>query len=218
MKLIFISDTHSKHDFVKVPDGDIVFHAGDFSGRGLPGETQVFLDWFSGLPHRHKVLIAGNHDFIAERQSALFREMLPRNIVYLEDSGCEIEGIRIWGSPIQPWFFDWAFNRQRGAEIRRHWEMIPEDTDILLTHGPPYGILDVVARDGRPVGCRDLLKRCRELNALKINAFGHIHEGQGSEFVAGTLFLNVSVLDENYTLKNRPTVVEWRSRDDFELV
>lgn len=209
MRVIFISDTHMKHENLRLPEGEILVHAGDFSRRGLVHEAQMFLDWFGAQPHRHKIFIAGNHDFIAEREPALFESMIPSNVIYLNDSGCEVEGIRIWGSPIQPWFFDWAFNRKRGADIRRHWDMIPADTELLVTHGPPYGILDEVVRDPRPVGCRDLLHKVSELQQLKVHAFGHIHEGYGAREVGGTLFLNAAVLDENYDLKNKPFWVDW---------
>lgn len=209
MRIVLISDTHLKHDSLPLPSGDMLVHAGDFSRRGLVHEAQIFLDWFSAQPHRHKVLVAGNHDFIAENEPALFESILPKNVIYLNDSGREVEGIKIWGSPIQPWFFDWAFNRQRGADIRRHWDLIPADTELLITHGPPYGILDEVVRDPRPVGCRDLLHKVSELHQLKLHVFGHIHEGYGRCEVGGTLFLNASVLDENYHMKNKPFLVEW---------
>lgn len=209
MRIVFISDTHLKHEDLRVPAGEILVHAGDFSRKGLEAEARQFLDWFGALPHRHKILVAGNHDFIAERQAGLFESMIPENVIYLNDSGCTVEGIRIWGSPIQPWFFEWAFNRQRGADIRKHWDLIPADTELLITHGPPYGILDEVVRDPRPVGCRDLLHKVSELQQLKIHVFGHIHEGYGYRDVGGTLFLNASVLDEHYALKNRPILVDW---------
>ena len=211
MRIVFISDTHLHHDRLEVPPGDILVHAGDFSGRGRLEEVKAFLDWYGSLPHTHKVLIAGNHDFLAEREPRLFRSLIPDNLIYLEDSGVTIEGIRIWGSPIQPWFFDWAFNRQRGADIRQHWALIPDDTDILVTHGPPYGILDRVARDGSPVGCRDLLRRINDID-IKINVFGHIHEAYGQQSVGNTLFLNAAVLDENYILCHKPWVVDWGGR------
>lgn len=209
MRLVFISDTHCQHGRLEVPKGDILFHAGDFSSRGRPEEAQDFLDWFSAQPHPNKVLIAGNHDFIAEQELELFNDMIPENVIYLNDSGIEMEGLKIWGSPIQPWFFNWAFNRQRGAEIRRHWDLIPEDTEILLTHGPPYSILDRSVRTGHPVGCRDLLKKVKALPALRLHAFGHIHEEYGRMESDGILFLNACVLNESYVLKNPPWVVDW---------
>ncbi len=206
MRLVFISDTHNQHRSLRLPEGDILIHCGDISGRGSLVEVADFLNWYSSLPHLHKVLIAGNHDFLAEQNPTLFESLIPQNVIYLNDSGCNIGGLRIWGSPISPWFFDWAFNRQRGADIRRHWDLIPLDTEILITHGPPYGILDEVVHDRRRVGCQDLLTKIESLNLLKINAFGHIHEGYGRHEEGGKLFLNASVLDEHYMLKNAPWV------------
>jgi Icc-related predicted phosphoesterase len=208
MKLVFISDTHSRHDFMEVPDGDVIFHTGDFSKRGRLEEVRDFLDWFSALPHRYKVFIAGNHDFMAEREPEVFGQMIPDNVIYLNDSGTNIEGIPVWGSPIQPWFYDWAFNRQRGAEIREHWKLIPENTQILLVHGPPYGILDIVI-DGRPVGCRDLGRRILELPELQIAAFGHIHEAYGTVEQSGVRYINASMLDVEYHLGNKAIEVEY---------
>ncbi|MFN0203866.1 MAG: metallophosphoesterase, partial [Bacteroidia bacterium] len=155
-----------------------------------------------------KVMIAGNHDFFFEKYSVYdVQAEIPDNVIYLNDSGCQIEGINIWGSPIQPWFFDWAFNRKRGEEIRKHWALIPENTDILITHGPPYGILDKVVRDNSPVGCRDLLKKVQEIQP-KYHIFGHIHEGRGQFFDGNTNFLNASVLDEKYRLVFEPMQFE----------
>jgi Icc-related predicted phosphoesterase len=208
MKLVFISDTHGLHHQLRLPEGDMLIHCGDFSRKGRREEVEDFLAWFSKQPHRHKVLIAGNHDFMAERDPYLFQILLPSNVVYLNDEGCEIGGLHIWGSPIQPWFFDWAFNRQRGEDIRKHWELIPEDTDILLTHGPPYGILDMVQRDSRPVGCRDLLKKVKDTPAIRLHAFGHIHEGYGQLEQDGQLFINASILDVEYRMVNRPIVLD----------
>lgn len=209
MRIIFLSDTHTHHDELTVPEGDMVVHAGDFSYRGLENEVAGFFEWFSALPHPFKVFIAGNHDFMAERAPDLFRSMLPANLIYLEDSGVEIAGIRIWGSPVQPWFFDWAFNRQRGPDIRKHWDLIPDDTDLLITHGPPFGILDRVVRDGKQVGCADLLEKVQAVQP-RVHVFGHIHEAYGQVQREGTLYLNASVLDERYRLVNQAIVLDWK--------
>ena len=147
MKIVAISDTHGLHTQVKVPDGDILIHTGDVSSQGKEFEIILFLNWFRDLPHKHKVFIAGNHDFYFERTPVSdVNKIIPDNVIYLNDSGVTVEGIRIWGSPIQPWFYDWAFNRQRGAEIKKHWDLIPENTDILMTHGPAFGIHDRTTR------------------------------------------------------------------------
>lgn len=206
MRIVLISDTHNQHDGLALPDGDILIHSGDFSGRGRVDEVQRFMDWFGRRPHRHKVLIAGNHDFLAEKDPTAFAQMIPDNVTYLNDSGVEIEGLKIWGSPIQPWFFDWAFNRQRGAEIAKHWALIPEDTDILVTHGPPYGILDKTD-DGKLVGCEELIKVVERIRP-KVHVFGHIHEAHGSLVKDGTHFVNASVLNLRYMLVWEATVVE----------
>ena len=124
----------------------------------------------------------------------------------MNDSGVTIHGINIWGSPITPWFYDWAFNRERGVEINKHWKLIPKNTDILITHGPPSGILDLVNAD-RTVGCEDLLKRINSIKP-KVHVFGHIHEAYGSEVSGYTKFINSSILDEHYEIKNNPILFQ----------
>ncbi|MEO0042003.1 MAG: hypothetical protein RL329_1451 [Bacteroidota bacterium] len=205
MKIVFISDTHGKHDNLKLPAGDMLIHAGDVSAKGTLQQMQLFLDWFEKQPFTYKIFIAGNHDFLAERDSHLFESMIPSNCIYLKNNGISIEGIQIWGSPITPWFYNWAFNVHRGAAIAPYWAQIPADTDILVTHGPPYGILDETVT-GFKVGCEALAQKIQTLN-LKIHVFGHIHEGYGVQKVGETTFINASVLDLNYKLSNLPVVL-----------
>jgi len=207
LKAIFISDTHGKHERLELPEGDIILHAGDVSKRGTEDEIDSFLAWFDGLYYKHKVFIAGNHDFYFEQASKEeIKNKIPEGIHYLDDSGIEIEGVHIWGSPISPWFFDWAFNRKRGEDIRKHWELIPRNTDVLLTHGPPFGILDTTVADMN-VGCEELLKVVKQIKP-KVHAFGHIHEAYGVEEKEGTTYINASVLNVNYKLVNEVVVVE----------
>ena len=207
MKITAISDTHGQHHALKLPPGDILLHAGDVSKRGRPHEVQDFINWFAAQDYEHKIFIAGNHDFFFEKYSqAEIETYLRPEITYLNDSGITIDGLKIWGSPVQPWFYDWAFNRQRGADIDRHWQLIPEDTDILITHGPPYGILDRTARN-ELVGCEMLLKRIEEIKP-KISLFGHIHEAYGLVEKEGTTFVNASVLNLEYRLVNDAVVLE----------
>ncbi|MCB9235695.1 MAG: metallophosphatase domain-containing protein [Bacteroidia bacterium] len=198
MKIVFISDTHGKHKDLQLPDGDVLVHAGDLSPRGSARDLQEFFHWFETRPHAHKICIAGNHDFLAEDNPEMFAKLVPDNVIYLNDSGCEIEGVKFWGSPITPWFYDWAFNRKRGEEIARYWSLIPEDTDVLITHGPPYGILDKTAR-GDLAGCEELLRRVEEVQP-KIHVFGHIHEARGAVKKGKTQFVNASVLNLMYML------------------
>lgn len=209
MKIVCISDTHGKHEQVDLPEGDILIHAGDISDRGETWQVESFLHWFSAQPHTYKVFIAGNHDFLAERNSILFRELIPDNVIYLNDEGTEIEGIKIWGSPVSPWFYDWAFNRQRGEEIKRHWDLIPKETDILITHGPVYGIRDLTF-DRQKVGCEELCKRIWEIHP-SLHICGHIHEAYGVSEANGITFVNASILDLEYQVAHSPVVIDWES-------
>ncbi len=207
MKFVVISDTHGQHRSLKLPKGDIIIHAGDISKRGHPIELEDFLDWFSNLKFKHKIFIAGNHDFFLEQaHPRIIEQMIPKGVVYLNDSGFQIEGLKFWGSPITPWFNDWAFNRERGEEIKQHWDLIPDDTDILITHGPPFGILDETV-DGERTGCEELLGKVHQIKP-KFHVFGHIHEDYGQYTKGETIFVNASVLDDCYQLVYQPVAIE----------
>lgn len=206
LKIVAISDTHGQHRSLKLSKGDIIIHAGDVSKVGRPEEIQDFLDWFSKLKFRYKILIAGNHDFFFENaHEDVIKKIIPDGIIYLNDSGVEIKGIKVWGSPITPWFNDWAFNRNRGNEIKEHWDIIPDDTDILITHGPPFGILDETVY-GKRTGCEELLLRVYQVKP-KYHIFGHIHEDYGCYTKGETTFINASVLDDWYETKNNPVEI-----------
>jgi len=204
MKITFISDTHTKHGDIYLDSGDVLVHCGDITSNGDIKDVISFAKFIKDQDFLYKVVIAGNHDFCFEdERSTLVEDILKENgIIYLNDSGVTINGINFWGSPIQPEFCSWAFNRRRGEEISRHWDLIPSNTDILITHGPPFGILDRCT-DGGTVGCKDLLKKINSLN-IKIHAFGHIHESYGSIIKNGTRFINASILDEMYAVQNPP--------------
>jgi predicted phosphodiesterase len=206
MRIVCVSDTHNLHDRIALPDGDLLLHAGDATMHGTEAEIAEFDAWLGTVPHRHKVVIAGNHDFLFQTEPAKARRLIT-NAVYLEDSGVTLEGLSIWGSPWQPWYFDWAFNLRRGAPLRAVWDKIPAGTDVLLTHGPPRGVLDRVARSGEAVGCEELLEAVERLRP-KVNVFGHIHEGYGREERDGTLFVNASTCDPRYRPVNPPAVID----------
>jgi len=210
MRFVLISDTHTFHPPIALPPGDVLLHAGDFSLGGEPHEVAAFFEWFGSRPHRHKVVIAGNHDLLFEQNPDFAREMIPQNVIYLEDSGCEIEGIRLWGSPWQPWFLDWGFNLKTEAELRAKWDLIPEHTDVLVTHGPPFKILDECF-DGRQVGCAALASAVREIDPA-LHVFGHIHESYGTTIdpagLSGTTFVNACTCDLHYRPVNPPVVVD----------
>lgn len=207
MKIVCISDTHNKHREIEVPQGDILIHAGDFSGHGKPSELSAFNHWLGELPHRHKMIIAGNHDFLFERDPQLARSLITEAI-YLENELIEIEGLRIYGSPATPWFFNWAFNYHRGPEIKAIWDRIPQAIDILITHGPPFEILDQVL-NGKQVGCEMLAQWLdAQDHAPALHVFGHIHEAAGRIQKAQTTFINACQLDIRYRVQSNPQVFE----------
>jgi Icc-related predicted phosphoesterase len=208
MKFVAISDTHGIHEEITdlLPDADCIIFAGDMSKRGGQMECEKFLQWYSKLPYTHKILIAGNHDWFFQQHPDTAKLVMPSNITYLQDSMTIINGIKIWGSPVQPEFHNWAFNRFRGDDIRRHWKMIPEDTDILVTHGPVYGIGDRTWQ-GLHVGCQDLWETVNLIKP-KVCIAGHIHEGYGVEERMGIKFINACQLDERYQLINKPILFE----------
>lgn len=227
MKQIYFSDTHRAHRALTLPKADFHIFTGDCTGRGSKSDVLDFLAWFSKQDSTYKIMIAGNHDFFFETHPNEVKEMMPDNIIYLNDSGVEIEGIKFWGSPISPFFYNWAFNRFRCTDedwithediangIKKHWDLIPNDTDILLTHGPSYGVLDLLdpkfRRRGEDphVGCRDL-KIALDRVKPKILAFGHIHETYGTETDSnGVYHINSSLMDKDYNFVNDPIEVWW---------
>ena len=208
MRIVCLSDTHGRTAALGVPPGDVLLHAGDLTGHGSEDEVRDALAWLAGLPHPHKVLIAGNHDFLFQAEPETARRLLAEHpgLTYLEDAEAAVEGLRIWGSPWQPWFFDWAFNLPRGEPLEAVWQRIPSGIDVLLTHGPPAGILDRCF-DGREVGCADL-RRAVERIAPRLHVFGHIHEAYGREQRGPTLFVNAATCDLAYRPHNPPVVVD----------
>jgi len=207
LRIVAISDTHGQHQDLRLHKGDLLIHAGDISGLGRPGEVKSFLDWFAAQDFTYKIFIAGNHDFFFETAvKEAVEKIIPPGVDYLYDSSVEIGDLKIWGSPITPWFHDWAFNRTRGRNIRKHWEHIPSDVDVLITHGPPLGILDETMH-GECVGCEDLLEKINTVKP-KYHIFGHIHEGYGSISKNGTHFINASILDVGYVIRNKPVVLD----------
>lgn len=210
-KLVILSDTHTKHHQVGVPDGDVLIHCGDWSNGGT-GTTNLFLDWFSKLPHDRKILISGNHDRVAEVEPQLFLNR--PEFTYLCDSGVEIDGIKFWGSPYTPTFMNWYFMRERGDALRRHWDLIPSDTDVLITHGPPRNILDLsgykpLGQDEN-CGCDDLLSAVMRVKP-QLHCFGHVHHSYGTaklEHPDGkvTTFVNAAICNERYHPDNHPWV------------
>ena len=220
-RLIFISDTHSKHsqmdkDIKAIPnlEDSILIHAGDISSMGYMHEVENFLTWYNSLNAKYKVMILGNHEVyfekIGEEERRKTLAKYP-SIIYLENSGVEIEGIKFWGSPQQPEFYDWAFNVPRGAAIKKYWDLIPDDTNILITHGPAKDYGDLVNNKyqyQQNVGCEDLLNRINELPNLTHFVCGHIHSGHGVQQHNNVKMINASLLDEDYRYSYNPIVMK----------
>ena len=227
MRITFISDTHNKHNQLThvLQGGDLLIHAGDLTGRGYQNEITDFLNWYNALDnYTHKIFIAGNHDWGFQESPDMCRELLKLypKVTYLQDNleviGEDYESaVKIYGSPWQPEFYDWAFNLPRmGDDLKEKWDNVSANTDILITHGPAWGHLDTVKGQSVPLGCELLTERINELKP-KIHVCGHIHTGYGYKFDGTTHFFNASVLDESYYYTQKPMTVDWNPQTN-ELV
>lgn len=206
MKIVALSDTHGSHREISVPECDVMVFAGDMTNRGEIECVRDFAKWAIEQPARHVVAIAGNHDWCFYKRNKGRNALEDAGIIYLQDEMCIIDGIKFWGSPWQPEFCNWAFNLPRGEALREKWQMIPEDTDVLITHGPPLGILDDIA-GGPALGDADLLDEVTNIVKPKVHIFGHIHDGYGTQREGETTFVNASLLDEWYNVANTPIEV-----------
>jgi hypothetical protein len=198
-RLVLLSDTHGFHDRLRIPDGDVLVHAGDFTTSGKETQVRAFAKWLKNQPHEHKIVIAGNHDRCLELDLGL-GEKLFEGATYLLDRETTAAGLRFYGSPWQPEFLSWAFNLPRGEPLRQVWSKIPPGIDVLVTHGPPWGILDRTF-SGALVGCEELLMAVERARP-RLHVFGHIHEGAGTQREQATLFANASVCTVGYDPSN----------------
>jgi Icc-related predicted phosphoesterase len=219
MKIVAISDVHAKWQKLQIPECDILISAGDYSFRGEKHLVKNFHEWLNKQEAGYIISVQGNHETWVEQNFQEAKELAEKvcpGVHFIDEGLVEIEGIKIWCSAIQPWFHNWAWNRHRGAEIKRHWDLIPVDTNILVTHGPPYGVLDEVVRaDGSSynppnlAGCEELAKKILDLKQLDLHFFGHIHCGAGQKHVNGVSYYNASICDEMYMPSNPITVVDY---------
>ena len=217
IRFVCISDTHSLQLNLPegfIPDGDVLIHAGDFSMQGQPLEITKFNAFLGQLPHQYKIVVAGNHEITFdpsfERYTKIDAEWcrsLLTNCTYLQDDFINIYGYKIYGSPWQPEFGDWAFNLKRGQDCLSKWNLIPADTDILVTHGPPLGHGDYCF-DRVRAGCVDLLQVVEKKVKPSYHIFGHIHEGYGVTTNGTTNFINASVCNLRYNPVNKPIVFD----------
>ncbi|KAH8554146.1 metallophosphoesterase domain-containing 1-like protein [Umbelopsis sp. PMI_123] len=215
LRIVCMSDTHGSTNFnFRVPDGDVLVHAGDITRRSNLQEFSNFLKWMSSLPHMVKIVIAGNHDivmdpefhYLEERREILdnFRQ---HGIIYLQNSSYKLPaslgGYLIYGSPYAPFHIGGAFMPYDLSDV---WKCVPNDTDILVTHTPPYGIQDTTRR-GQNVGCEHLLKRIKEIKP-KASIFGHIHEAHGVHEEDGTVYINACTSNSRYKATQLPVVLD----------
>jgi predicted phosphodiesterase len=209
LRLVCISDTHCQLDKIKIPDGDIIIHSGDFTYSGSIQEISKELYIFGKLPHKYKIGISGNHDWLFEKQPYIARQLcVDNNIIYLEDSSIIIEGIKFYGNPKQKWFFDWAFNLPKdGSKTKEEWDKIPKDTNVLVLHGPAFGVVDKLL-SGHPVGCPVLLEQIQQLNDLILFQVGHIHSAYGISSINNALCINASICNEQYKPLNKPLIFD----------
>ena len=201
MNIFAVSDTHGRHWQLTIPECDLFIHAGDFTGVGHVAQYKNFAIWIESLKVKHKVVVPGNHELNWEVGRAVLEAEAP-SVTLLEDSGTTIDGLSIYGSPRTPTFGNWAF-MERGTAIIKYWDNIPKNLDILITHGPPRGILDKThLADGTPyesVGCMHLYTAVMS-RAPKVHIFGHIHENYGNKDLGATRFYNVAVVDDRNQL------------------
>lgn len=210
LSIVCLSDTHNQHRQIKTPECDILIHSGDISYRGTEHEIYDFLEWYAIQPGKTKILVPGNHDFYLEdlhRRNKLTTFGMSWNVMILHNRMVEINGLKIYGTADQPWFHNWAFNRSP-EQLTESYFKIPE-VDILVTHTPPYGILDRVRDYDKyhRVGSKELLKVLQDIKP-KIHCFGHIHEDAGIRGDHETLFINAAYLDQPGRVK-KPNLPVW---------
>lgn len=220
LKLVAISDTHNRHNKLVIPKCDVLIHCGDWTSMGYKHEVENFAKWLDEQDAYHIVLIPGNHEKLFEKElfsnpssRSWILDHCPRANLLIEEE-IYIEGIKFYGSPITPFFYDWAWNRHRGQDIQNHWNKIPLDTDILITHGPPHGVLDTSSYpDGSPrfenLGCYQLAQKINEVKP-DLHFFGHIHTPGGTQkHIDGVSYFNAAICDEQYAPNNPITEVDY---------
>lgn len=233
MRIVGLSDLHGKWNKIDdVPECDVLISAGDFSFKGEKHMVRDFHKWLNKQPAKHIISVNGNHetykDVVSPRRpfyneltfqdaKLIAEEECPR-VHFIGDHGTVvIDGVKFHGSAITPEFYDWAWNVPRGQPIADEWAKIPDDTNVLITHGPVYGILDAVYyADGMTirerVGCQDLYKRILQLKECNLHLCGHIHGSHGYKYFNDTHFYNLAICDEQYMPTNPITIIDYEKR------
>jgi len=210
MKLLLLSDTHGQNDILKnLPATDVLIHCGDSTRYGSMDNLREFAEAFGKCDASLKLLIAGNHDRCFQVHWAESERICSKNgIFYLQDSAVVWKGIKFWGIPWTPPFLNWYFMANEEKLIEK-WEQVSDDVDVLISHGPPYTILDRLTKGGEHVGSIEQFDRVLLIGPT-LNVFGHIHEAYGQEQYAGIDFINCSLLNFGYEMVNTPVIYEMR--------
>lgn len=217
MRIVCLSDTHELHRQIEhVPEGDVLLHAGDFTNIGAPDAVLDFAKWLGELPHPQKFVIAGNHDWLFERDPDFAKAMMCSSgavVLNQQRAWAQVESkdaLTVWGEPRQPEFYEWAFNVPR-EQMRDVWAMAPRQVDIVLTHGPPFGICDYVdpvrAAARHRMGDKHLRAYIEETQP-RLVVCGHNHQGYGEGLIGRTRVVNASICNIDYEPVNAPIVVD----------
>jgi Icc-related predicted phosphoesterase len=226
IRFVCVSDTHSRP--YRPPEGDVLIHAGDFTKRGAQEEVFQLANQLRGLSHKYKVLISGNHDspFDVKNYEKIIQKhrnpvkedpfvvkRLLKDFIYLEDSFCQIAGYSIWGTPWTQEHYKGAFTLRDKDLLASKWLQIPQGVNILVSHSPPFGILDM-SKDGKHVGCKSLAEAVQRIRPL-VHVFGHIHEGHGFTTVEGVTYINASICNNRYQPIYEPFVFDLPAIEEF---
>ncbi len=207
-RVVMVSDTHDKHSkLFNMPKGDILIMSGDMTFHGEEAELERLNDWLDAQDYDHKVIIPGNHDLTFESRWDWACSKVPAADAILNQELYDADGLKIWGEPRQPWFYDWAFNVSRDQMKKQCWDKVPDDIDILISHGPPWGVGDVTSRGSAHVGCVALREYILE-RGPRLVVCGHIHPGYGIHILGNTVVVNASVCNERYQVVNPPVVLD----------
>ena len=206
MRLVIISDTHALHEQLGPLSGDVLIHCGDFcDGFHIDDDDVSKIDqWFGGLNFDCILCVGGNHDFVAQERRSHGKPVF-QNAIFLQDECYEFGGLKFYGSPWLPDLDGWAYFLS-DDERRDKWNRIPVDTDVLITHTPPFGILDR-PRSGHSVGCSYLRAALEDID-LRVHCFGHVHASYGQRDESKVKFYNASVVDSHYRVTNPAFIVD----------
>ena len=233
IRIICISDTHSKHPSMPpLPPCDILIHAGDFTNLGSLEDIKSFNSYLGTVESKYNIVIAGNHELLLDEQpsekksekipyispeiyieTAREAEKLLSNCIYLSDSGVTLYKYNIYGSAYQPYNGGWAFNLPYHSQLIDKWAQIPMNTDILVTHTPPYGVGDgSFLSKGKilHIGCQNLMDAVLRIKPI-LHVFGHVHEGYGVYTLPrldDTLFVNSAICNYFYKVNNKPIIID----------